>query len=51
MTETEKKLTEALKLALHALNEIPNSSIRHPDYRNSYEVAAAIGKVLKEVGQ
>lgn len=48
MTETEKKLLDALRLASFALNEIPNNRVRHERYRNSYEIAAEIDKVLKD---
>lgn len=46
MTETEQKLVEALKLALFALNDIPNSRVRHDKHRNSYEIAVEIERVL-----
>lgn len=48
MTETEKKLVEALKLALFALNEVPSHGVRHDKYRNTYAVASEIERVLKE---
>lgn len=48
MTETEQKLTDALKLALYALNEIPNFGVRYEKYRNSYAVAVEIERVLRE---
>lgn len=38
---------EALELAYYTLNEIPNTSIRHGKYKDSYSVAAEAGKVLK----
>lgn len=46
MTETEKKLVEVLKLAQYALNQIPNTRVPHDKFRNSYEVAAEIDRVL-----
>ncbi len=49
MTGREKKLIDALTLALHALNEVPNFAVRHEKYRNSYDVAKAIGKALREI--
>jgi hypothetical protein len=51
MTDTEKKLVETLQLALFALNRIPNRSVDHEKFRNSYDIAAEIERVLREVGQ
>jgi hypothetical protein len=43
-------LVDALKLALHALNEAPSFPVRHARYRNSYEVCSAIEAALQECG-
>lgn len=41
-------LLDALRLALDALNEAPCFRVRHAHYRNSYQICAAIGAVLRE---
>jgi hypothetical protein len=42
------RLVEAVKLALHALNQAPRFAVRHPAYRDSYQVCAALEAVLRE---
>lgn len=46
MTEREEDLLDALKAAIFALNWIPNQALRHPDFKNTYELVAAIEKVV-----
>jgi hypothetical protein len=46
--EVAQELYAALTLAEHTLNQIKNTRISAGGYRNSYEVAARIGKTLRE---
>lgn len=43
MNETEKLLRDALS----ALNQIPNTGLKHPEFRNTYALASAIERHLK----
>ena len=43
------ELYKALELALFSLNSIPRKKIKHGTFKDSYEVAVFIGKVLREV--
>lgn len=45
MNEQVKKLLEA---SLYAFNAIPNKQILYGDFRYTYDIAAAISKLLKE---
>jgi hypothetical protein len=45
MTETEK----LLRAALFALNSIPNHGLDHPDFKDTYTLAKAISKELRDV--
>jgi len=44
MNETER----LLRAALFALNQIPNTGLKHPEFRNTYALASAIDKCLKD---
>ena len=43
------ELYKALEVALFSLNSIPRKKIKHDTFKDSYEVAAFIEKVLREV--
>lgn len=45
--EIAQDLYDALKLAVHTLNQIPNTRLRS-EYKNSYSVATALDAVLRE---
>ena len=49
-TELVAQQMGLLEDALDALNEIPNTPIRSERYRDSYQVAAALSKYLKQQG-
>ena len=42
------KLQTLLAACLHAFNEIPNKKLSGGDYKNTYEIAAAIGQHQRE---
>ena len=43
-----KKMLDALKASAQALNQIRNTTLSG-EYKNSYEVAALVGRVIREV--
>jgi hypothetical protein len=42
---------DLLEASLYAMNVIPNQRIDHADYRNTYKLAAAIARHLKDGGE
>ena len=49
MRNKSPEILEALKEALNALNEIPNTKIRSDKFKDSYEVCSHLGKVIRLV--
>jgi hypothetical protein len=45
----QTQMLTLLKLALYAFNEIPNKRIDHKEFRNTYELASRIGKLINDM--
>lgn len=41
-----REMLTALKVAQFALNSVRNTSLKHPDFRNTYEVAAFLDRAV-----
>lgn len=42
-----QKITEILKAAVNAFNQIPNKKINDPNYKDTYQIASAIDKAIE----